>query len=70
MRLHRVGTEPLAFQAPARLITARPNFRIQAPAGELRVAGPEGWWAPAAPDPDRYALGRPSVVVSMRIEKT
>jgi hypothetical protein len=24
MRLHRVGTEPLAFQAPARWITARP----------------------------------------------
>jgi len=35
MRLHRVGPEPSALQAPASLIGARPNFRIQAPAGEL-----------------------------------
>ncbi len=29
------------------------NIRILAPAGELRAAGPEGWCAPAAPDPER-----------------
>src|SRR6266542_3154178 len=33
----------------------RLTVRIQAPAGELRAAGPEGWRAPAAPDPERQA---------------
>lgn len=44
-----------ATQAPARLITTRPHFGIQAPAGELRAAGPKGWWALAAHDPDRQS---------------
>lgn len=29
------------------------NFRMQAPAGDLRAIGTDGWWAPATPDPAR-----------------
>ena len=58
MRLHRVGTESFALQASASLIGARPNFRMQAPARELRAAAPEAWWAPAAPDPARWAVAQ------------
>jgi hypothetical protein len=41
-----------------------PNFRMQAAAGELRAAGTLGWWAPAAPDPERYAHCRSGVAVA------
>jgi hypothetical protein len=34
------------------------NFRMQAPADDLRAAETEGWRAPAAPDPERYAYVR------------
>jgi hypothetical protein len=35
-----------------------------------RASLADSFSGPAAPDVERYALGRPSMVVSMRIEKT
>jgi hypothetical protein len=39
-------------RCPGRIVR-HSNFRMQAPAGDLRGVGTEGWWPPAAPDPER-----------------